>query len=162
MSNHRFSISKLEKSHDRQSFDCGNEALNRFLKNLASQIVKRHEATIYVAHVDNKVVGYYTLSADKIHQLDDPNLLKNQSPYTGIPCILIGRLAIDKVFQGQGIGQDLLAHALVTVKNIAQNVGVAFVVVDAKDENAKRFYEQFGFLELQNQPLRLCFPVVKL
>lgn len=155
-------ISKLDKSHNRQDFDCGNPTLNRFLQQLASQVTKRNEAVIYVAHEGSQIWGFYTLSNDKIEQIYDPVKLKNHSPHTGIPCVLIGRFAVDKTQQGKGIGRDLLAHALVMIKQISQITGTAFVVVDAKDEKAKVFYEQFGFFELQNIPLRLCYPVSKI
>lgn len=153
------SISKLNKLHNRQAFDCGIEPLNRFIRQLASQMIKRDEVAIYVAHQDNQVFGFYTLSACEITQSDDPNYLKKQSPHTPIPCVLLGRLAVDKSMQGKGLGADLLRNALSRCKQLAQILGVAFVVVDAKDENAKSFYEYYGFVALQNNPMRLCFAI---
>ena len=155
-------ISKLDNSHDRTNFDCGIEVLNCFIKQLASQLIKRHETVIYVAHDGERVAGFYTLSANQIEQADDPAQLKKQSKHTPIPCVLLGRLAVDKQYQGQGLGADLLLHALQTIKQLSQTLGIAFVVVDAKDETAKSFYQAYGFFELQNQPLRLCFPVAKI
>lgn len=155
-------ISKLDKSHNRKAFDCGNEAINRFIKQLASQMLKRHEVIIYVAHEGNTVAGFYTLSANQIEQADDPDALKKQSKHTPIPCVLLGRLAVDNNFQGMGLGGDLLLHALKTTKQLSQTLGIAFMVVDAKDDKAKSFYEAFGFIELQNKPLRLCYPVVSI
>lgn len=159
---HSLVFEPLNKNHDRFLFDCGNDILNRFIKQLASQIIKRQEAVIYVSHENGRVIGFYTLSADKIQKSDSPDELKNQSPHTAIPCILIGRLAVDKNYQGMGIGIDLLAHALRRAKRTAELIGVAFVIVDAKDEQAKSFYQSYGFFELQNTPLRMAFPVSKI
>ncbi|WP_131668721.1 GNAT family N-acetyltransferase [Psychrobacter pygoscelis] len=155
-------ISKLEKTHNRKAFDCGNEPINRFIKQLASQMLKRHEVIIYVAHEGETVAGFYTLSANQIEQADDPNTLKKQSKHTPIPCVLLGRLAVDEHYQGLGLGGDLLLHALNTTKQLSQTLGIAFLVVDAKDDTAKSFYEAYGFIELQNQPLRLCYPVASI
>lgn len=157
------SISKLTKEHDRAGFDCGNQALNHFISHLASQMIKRHETVIYVAHDQTKaVVGYYTLSAMQIDAQDDPKLLAKQSKHLPIPCVLLGRLAVDKSYQGRGIGRDLLLHALRNVKVLSQSLGLAFVVVDAKDETAKAFYQVYGFVELSRVPHRLCLPVASL
>lgn len=155
-------ISKLDKSHNRKDFDCGNEALNHFIRQLASQMLKRHEVIIYVAHKGDTVAGFYTLSANQLEQADDPDILKKQSKHIPIPCVLLGRLAVDKHYQGIGLGSDLLLHALHTTKQLSQTLGIAFIVVDAKDETAKSFYEAYGFIELQNKPLRLCYPVASI
>ncbi len=157
-------ISKLDKSHDRKSFDCGNVALNRYIKQLASQILKRSEAVIYVAHNtnDNKVIGYYSLSTCHIQRADDPSLLKKQSPHGYIPCVLLGRLAVDITQQGKGVGSDLLLHTMKTVKRLSETIGIAFIVVDAKDNTAKSFYQSYGFMALSSEPMRLCYPVSKI
>lgn len=155
------SIIKLQKDLDRQAFDCGVSVLNDFLKTKATQYIKRQEAVIYCAYDDEnqKIAGFYTLSNTVILQTDDPILLKKQHPTSPISCVLIGRLAVDVNYQGRGIGSDLLIHALKTTKKLSEMVGIAFVVVDAKDDNAKRFYEQYGFKPLQQNNMRLCYPV---
>lgn len=152
-------ISKLEKHHQRQAFDCGVQPLNHFIQKLATQMLKRSEVAIYIACDDTTVAGFYTLSACEIHQADDPKQLKKHSPHIPIPCVLLGRLAVDKRYQSRGLGGDLLLNALIRCKALAGMLGVAFVVVDAKDEAAKRFYEQYGFIELQHQPMRLCLAI---
>lgn len=125
-------------------------------------MLKRHDVIIYVAHKGDMVAGFYTLSANQIEQSDDPDILKKQSKHTPIPCVLLGRLAVDKHYQGIGLGSNLLLHALNTTKQLSQTLGIAFIVVDFKDETAKSFYEAFGFIELQNKPLRLCYPVASI
>lgn len=158
------SVVKFDKTFDRASFDCGVPVLNEFLKIRASQYIKRYETVIYCAY-DNelqKIAGYYTLSNTAIYQIDDQDILKKQHPTAPIGCVLIGRLAVDQNYQGRGLGSDLLLHALHTVKLISEMTGVAFVVVDAKDENAKNFYEKYGFKPLCSNPMRLCYPVKNL
>lgn len=155
------SVVKFDKYFERDTFDCGVPVLNNFLQTKASQYIKRHEAVIYCAY-DNKlkkIAGFYTLSNTVICRLDDPEMLRKQHPIAPIGCILIGRLAVDIRYQGQGLGSDLLIHALNTIKLIAQMTGVAFVVADAKDETAKSFYEKYGFKSLTTNPMRLCYPV---
>lgn len=126
---------------------------------MANQINKRNEAVIYVAHDETTVMGYYTLSTCQIQQADDTQLLKKQSPHNPIPCVLLGRLATDKAHQGKGVGSDLLLHAMQTVRRLADNIGMAYIVVDAKDDTAKSFYQYYGFKELTSDPLRLCYAV---
>lgn len=152
-------IIKLDKKHDKANFDCGNEPLNRFIKQNASQLLKRQETVIYGAVDDNRLAGFYTLSACQIMQSDDNEKLKKQSPNTPIGCILLGRLAVDVAYKGRGLGADLLLHAMQTAKTISQMLGVAFVIVDAKDDNAKDFYQKYGFWELSNRPKRLCYAI---
>lgn len=152
-------ISKLDKSHDRQGFDCGVDELNHFIRAQASQLLKRHEAVIYVAHNGTAIAGFYTLSACQIIQSNDPSYLKKQSPYTPIPCVLLGRLAVDVRYRGQGLGGDLLLNALQKAVKLSDSLGVAFVVVDAKNDTAKAFYQNYGFHALQSDPMRLCLPI---
>lgn len=152
-------ITRYDKSHNKDDFDCGIEPLNRFIKNQASQLIKRNETVIYVANDDGRIAGYYTLSACEINRSDDEILLKKHSPHTPIGCVLLGRLAVDNAYKGQGLGADLLLHAMQTAKALSQILGVAFVVVDAKDSTANAFYRKFGFCELSHQPNRLCYPI---
>lgn len=152
-------ITKLNLHHQRQTFDCGVEPLNRFIKQQANQLIKRYETVVYVAEEQQQVVGFYTLSRCEIHQTQAPILLKKQSPYTPIPAVLLGRLAVDCRYQQRGLGRDLLLHAMTTCKQLANMMGLAFVVVDAKDETAKKFYQRYGFTPLSQRPLRLCYPI---
>lgn len=152
-------ITRYDKSHNKADFDCGNEALNRFIRQQASQLIKRYETVIYAAIDDNRLAGFYTLSACQIMQSDDSERLKQQSPHSPIGCILLGRLAVDNHYKGQGLGADLLLHAMQTAKHLSQMLGLAFVIVDAKDETAKAFYQKYGFFELSKQPKRLCYAI---
>lgn len=152
-------ITKYQKQHDKKDFDCGIEPLNRFIHQQVNQLIKRRETVLYVAVDEYKIVGFYTLSSCQLKQGDDMELLKKQSPHSPIGGVLLGRLAVDNRYKGLGLGADLLLHAMQNIKRLSEFLGVAFVVVDAKDDNAMAFYKRYGFVELSNQPRRLCYPV---
>lgn len=152
-------------SHDRGSFDCGVNELNIFLKQHASQnqaknISKTYVAVVAVSSDDRKkIYGYYTLSAGHVLCEQLPENTKSKLPRYPVPVARIGRLAVDKNHQGQGIGGLLLHDAFSSVLNIADKMGVFAVVVDAKNEGAKNFYKNYGFSELQDSGLSLFLPV---
>lgn len=152
-------ITRYDKSHNKADFDCGNEPLNRFIRQQASQLIKRYETVICGAIDDNRLAGFYTLSACQIMQSDDSERLKHQSPHSPIGCVLLGRLAVDNRYKGQGLGADLLLHAMKTAKALSHMLGLGFVVVDAKDETTKAFYQKYGFFELSSHPKRLCYAI---
>lgn len=141
--------------HDRRSFDCGVDELNIFLKQHANQNQSKNISRTYVAVVavsagdHKKIYGYYTLSAGHIPGDQLPETVKAKLPKYPIPIARIGRLAVDKECKGQGVGGFLLHDAFSNILNIANKMGVFAVVVDAKNENAKAFYEHYGFTELQ-------------
>jgi GNAT superfamily N-acetyltransferase len=144
------------QTHDRESFGCGVAALDEYLKRIASQHRKRNIAAIRVL-VDlakpETVIGYYTLSAaavDREQLLDSRRL-----PSFPIPVFLLGRLAVDLRFQGQGYGGILLAKALQRSRAATQIVGAHALMVDAKDAAAERFYLHFGFAPCRSTPRRM-------
>ncbi|MEG0482195.1 MAG: GNAT family N-acetyltransferase [Acinetobacter sp.] len=153
-------IEVLKAHHQRKNFNCGQDDLNKFIKQYASQHQKTGTSKTYVA-VDHEkqVLGFYCLSSTSIafDMLDD--LLTKRLPRYPLPSIVIGRFAVDQMAQGQGIGRILLAHALRQISKVAQIIGVNFVVIHAKDEKAKTFYESFGFIALTSNPLTLIYPV---
>ncbi|HSW94004.1 MAG TPA: GNAT family N-acetyltransferase [Gammaproteobacteria bacterium] len=159
-------IERLDTNlHDRQSFDCGVLELNIFLKQHANQNQSKNMSKTYVAvvavSVDDrkKIYGYYTLSAGHIKCEELPEVIKTRLPNYPIPVARLGRLAVDKDYKGQGIGGFLLHDALTNVLGIADKMGVFAVVVDAKNDNAKSFYENYGFSALQDSKLTLFLPV---
>lgn len=151
--------------HDRHSFDCGVSELNAFLKQHANQNQLRNVSKTYVAVVAvssddiKKIYGYYTLSAGHISFDLLPESEKSKIPKYPVPIARIGRLAVDKNHQGQGIGGFLLHDAFTTVLNIAEKMGVFAIVVDAKNDEAKAFYKNYGFNELQDSGLTLFLSV---
>ncbi len=151
--------------HDRNSFDCGVSELNAFLKQHANQNQLRNVSKTYVAVVAvssddiKKIYGYYTLAAGHLSFDLLPESEKSKIPKYPVPIARIGRLAVDKNHHGQGIGGFLLHDAFTNVLNIAEKMGVFAIVVDAKNDEAKAFYKNYGFNELQNSGLTLFLPV---
>lgn len=138
-----------------QDFDCGEEPLNDFLVNLALLFQKRHFGATIVCYQENALVGYYTLCPASI-QRD----ALSEKTFTGprpnpIPGFRLCRLAIDKRFQGQGYGKILFVHALKKCLDQALQIGGSVVIIDAKNEKAKQFYERYGFISLPHAPLTL-------
>jgi len=155
-------ISPLGKSHDRKSFDCGEKPLNQYLQQYASQDIKRRITKVFVASppkTPQQVIGYYGLSAGSLDANDLPEGLRRRPPRYPVPVVLLGRLAIAEPHQGQGLGSILLADALQRIIQASQVMAVYAVVVDALNDRAAEFYQQFGFIPLPSQPLKLFLPM---
>ncbi|MBY4595659.1 GNAT family N-acetyltransferase [Ottowia caeni] len=152
----------LGKGHYRSAFDCGNDDLNRFLKQQARQDAEKHVAVPFVLLEPGRraVRGFYTLSASII-PLDElpPDMMKKLPRYGQLPVTLLGRLAVDQTAKGQGVGEFLLIDALRRCLEGAQQIGAMAAIVDAKDEQAESFYRHFDFLPFQLTPRRLFLPM---
>lgn len=135
----------LTKDHDRNSFDCGVPALNDYLKKYALQNQKKYAARTYVATRGNRIVGYYSLAYGSVSLEEAPQRVKSGLPRHPIPVILLARLAVDSTEQGRGLGPALLKDALLRTIQAAEIAGLRAMLVHAKDDPAKRFYEKFGF-----------------
>jgi GNAT superfamily N-acetyltransferase len=151
------------KHHDRKAFSCGNEVLDRYLKEIASQDAKRKVAAPFVLVAKNApkiIVGYYTLSASGIDLLDFPEETVKKLPrYPVVPVTLLGRLAVDARFRGQGLGEYLLIDALKRAFTQSSEIAATAVVVDAIDAAAVKFYKHFEFLIFPDKPNRLFPPM---
>lgn len=145
-------IELLRKDHNRKDFDCGNATLNIYLRNQAGQDVKRKLSACFVLPDSDTthIKGYYTLSNNSIPLQSFSQEVRRKLPksYTSIPTTLLGRLAIDKRSQGQGIGKILLIDALTRSYEISKELGSFGVVVDPIDISAKNFYRKYDFIEL--------------
>jgi len=145
-------IELLDKKHNRKDFDCGKELLNDYLKTQAGQDVKRKLAACFVlADSETNIIhGYYTLSNSSIPLSNFSVQIQKKLPksYKAIPATLLGRLAIDKNQQGNGIGKILLIDALKRSYSIANEIGSFAVVVDPIDDESKGFYQKYDFIEL--------------
>src|SRR5262245_41682990 len=136
----------LTKDHDRNSFDCGMPALNDYLKKYALQNQKKYAARTYVATRGNRiVVGYYSLAYGSVSLEEAPQGVKSGLPRHPIPVILLARLAVDSTEQGRGLGPALLKDALLRTLQAAEIAGLRAMLVHAKNDSAKRFYEKYGF-----------------
>lgn len=135
----------LTKDHDRNFFDCGVPALNDYLKKFALQNQKKHAARTYVATRGNRIVGYYSLAYGSVSLEEAPQKVKSGLPRHPVPVILLARLAVDSAEQGSGLGAALLKDALLRTIQAAEIAGLRAMLVHAKDDSAKRFYEKYGF-----------------
>lgn len=145
-------IELLDKKHNRNEFDCGQELLNNYLKNQAGQDIKRKLSACFVIaeKETNNIQGYYTLSNNSIPLSHFPEYIQKKLPisYVSIPTTLLGRLAIDKNSQGKGLGKILLLDAFKRSYEISREIGSFAVVVDPIDRGAEMFYEKYDFIKL--------------
>jgi GNAT superfamily N-acetyltransferase len=128
----------LAAGHDLTGFDCGEPALNDWLQQRALKNESRFSRT-YVVCDDNRVVGYFCISAGAIEREAAPGRVRRNAPDT-IPISVIGRLAVSKAYAGRGLGADMLSDALRRIAVASQSIGIGAVLMQAKDEKAKRFY----------------------
>lgn len=147
-------IELLDKKHNRNHFDCGKELLNTYLKTQARQDMKRKLSVCFVLVESStvEVQGYYTLSNNSVPLTSFSESIQKKLPksYKSIPVTLLGRLAIDQKYQGQGIGKILLIDALKRSYEVSKEIGSFAVVVDPIDEEAERFYKKYDFIKLPN------------
>jgi GNAT superfamily N-acetyltransferase len=155
-----FRIEPLSGDYDRSQFFSGSDALDRYLREQASQDIRRRIATCFVAVnlTSQDVGGYYTLTATSVAlNALSPEIAKKLPRYPVVPAALLGRLAVSRRYQGQGLGGVLLADAL--KRTARAELGVFAMLVDAKDEAAQRFYERYGFTLLPGEVRRLCLTI---
>jgi len=156
-------IVPLQRSHERKDFDCGEPSLNDFLRRYARQNDDKGVSRTYVLLEEGSqvVVGYYTLSSGSVSFETLPDEY-SRIPRYPVPTAHIGRLAVDRTRQGQGLGALLLADALKRVRQVSSQIGIFAVTVHALHEKAKSFYEAFGFIPLKDDPLHLFLPLATL
>ena len=159
MSSAAFSLTTLGAEHDRATFNCGSDPLNRYLREQVSQDIRRRVAACFVALSDERrVAGYYTLASASILLTDLPTDIGKKLPrYPTVPAVRMGRLAVDQTFKGQGLGGALLADAL--SRSVRSEIAAYALTVDAKDAPAAAFYLHHGFIELPNSPRTLFLPL---
>ncbi len=148
-------IEKLKRQHLLDRFDCGKEDLNRFLKRQAWNSQQAHSSQTYVIAKDLVVLGYYSLAAGSVTHVEATERIKKGLARHPIPVILLARLAVDQSLQGKGIGPALLKDALLRAASAASTIGARAVLVYAKDDNAKGFYEHFDFEPSASDPYHL-------
>ena len=148
----------LTAEHDLSAFDCGEPALNDWLRHRALKNESRFSRT-YVVCAGNRVVGYFCISAGSVERGAAPGKVRRNAPDM-IPVSIIGRLAVSLDHAGKGLGADLLSDALRRIALASQSVGIGAVMVQAKDEAAKRFYLRCAeFVEYPEDSRTLFLPV---
>ncbi|MDE3175514.1 MAG: GNAT family N-acetyltransferase [Pseudomonadota bacterium] len=128
----------IAADHDLSRFDCGEAALNDWLRQRALKNESRFSRT-YVVRAGERVVGYYCIAAASVDRASTPGKVRRNAP-DAIPVSVIGRLAVDRDYAGRGLGADLVSDALRRVVVASQSVGIAAAMVHAKTEAAKLFY----------------------
>ena len=148
-------IEKLRRDHPIDAFDCGQEDLNQWLRKHALQNQGAGAAQTYVGMVGEVVVGYYSLTVGQIEYNDAPERLRKGLARHPVPIMLLARLAVDKNWQKKGVGRALLRDAVLRTMQAADIAGIRALAVHAKDEQARRYYEQFDFAASPADPLHL-------
>jgi GNAT superfamily N-acetyltransferase len=146
----KWAIELLRSDHNRADFSCDTPSLDRYLKEQAGQDLRRNVAAPFVLVAEGggtRIHGYYTLLSYGIDVGELPVAVAKKLPrYRLIPATLLGRLAVDQTFQGQGMGEFLLMDALHRALVQSAEIAAAAVVVDAINDGAIRFYRHFGFV----------------
>ena len=150
-------IEPLTQVHDHSEFDCGNDNLNTYLKNHALHHIKLGFGRTFVAVEDDdlRIVGYHTIAPSSANWQDFPISVAKLA----VPVLLLGRLAVDRTRQRDGIGRKLLRDSLKRAIEFAENNACFAVCLDAFNEEAKAYYSQYGFRELNDDPLHLFLPM---
>jgi ribosomal protein S18 acetylase RimI-like enzyme len=158
-----FLIEALGPDHDRATFSCGVEALDRYFREQVTQDVRRRATACYIAidAATSQVAGYYTLAAAGVLLADLPPALAKRLPrYPSVPVARLGRLAVDTAHRGRKLGGALLWDAV--ARSMRSEIAVFALVVDAKDEQAEAFYRHHGFVAFGSRAGQLVLPLAKL
>ena len=156
-----YKIELLGKHHNRKDFDCGEEKLNQYLLAVASQHTKKGVSRTYViieVGRPDKILGFVTLTACEIKAEFLPDPYPKKFPST-VPGAKIGRLAIDKAYQKRGLGNQLMVFAMSQALIVHESIGLVGMMVDAKNDEAKAYYSQYGFIPLPDNSLSLFLPI---
>jgi len=148
-------IEKLHRSHAIDSFDCGREALNRFLTRYALQNQQAGASQSYVALADAEITGYYTLVVGQVDFERAPLRLTKGLARHPVPIMLLARLAIATQWQGKGLGAGQLKDSMLRTLQAAEIAGIRAFEVHAKDDQARAFYEHFDFVPSPTDPYHL-------
>jgi GNAT superfamily N-acetyltransferase len=158
-----FELELLSRAHDRDGFDCGSEPLNAYLRQSARQHIHRGISRTFVLVEESTVeprpiAGYFTLNICQLRGEQLPAEMARQLP-RDVAGVKLGRLAITKDRQRQGLGRLLLVAAMKKFVDVFDSAGGIGLFVDAKDDAARTYYERFGFVPLPDNPLQLFLPV---
>ena len=148
-------VEKLRPDHVVGDFDSGREELNRYLARFAWANQQAGAGQTYVGLVGHTVVGYHTLAVGQVVREQAPQRLSQGLARHPVPIMLLARLAVDRRWQGHGIGKALLKDALLRTLQAADIAGIRALAVHAKDEQARAFYERFDFVPSPTDPMHL-------
>lgn len=148
----------LSDKHNIVNFDCGNSILNEWLQKRALKNQKSGASRTFVITKNNEVIGYYALITGSVERINSPKSIARNMPEP-IPVLVLGRLAIDKSQQGNRLGSSLLKDVLLRTCAVSQDVGVRALLVHAISEEAKAFYQYYGFIESPSDPMTLLLSI---
>jgi GNAT superfamily N-acetyltransferase len=151
---------RLSAGHALADFDCEEPALNEWLRRRALQNESSGASRTYVVSVGLKVVGYYTLAHGAVVHAEAPGRVRRNMP-DPVPAMLLGRLAVDRAFQGRHIGRGLLRDAVLRTVQAAEIAGIRAILVHAISPAAKRFYEGYGFVAAPVDPLTVMLTITE-
>ena len=148
-------LSLLSALHDRKSFDCGIEAMNRYLKEMARQEAEKgmSRTFVWLTADQTHIMGYYTL-VNSFLSFDQMPQEKRISRYPA-PVAFLAQIAVDQTFQGRGIGRKLLFDSQARARDVSENIGIYALVLDARDESLCAFYERYDFNRCVGESLRM-------
>ena len=152
----------VSKFHNREKFDCGDTALNIFLRRHARQSHEHGGAKTFLAVRDDDsshVLGYYSVSPASVEFIRTPNLVKQGLARHDVPVFRLGRLAVNLSAQGKGLGGQLLLSAGRRCLRAAQEVGGVALLIDAKNSDVASWYAGYGAISLLDAPLSLLLPL---
>lgn len=145
----------LDPSHDVTNFSCGKPSLDHWLQMRALANQRRGFTVVMVVHEAGRVVGYYGLAPTAAVPLVLPRSIRTGQPPNPVPCLLLGQIAVDQAFAGQGIATGLLRHAFARCVAGAELIGGRALMVHAVDADAARFWRRWDFLPSKDDPLVL-------
>lgn len=151
-------IEPLSSDHDRRSFSCGVDALDKYLRRFARQHASANVARTYVATEGSEIRGFYSLAMSAIRKDNLPTSFAGRFPNFPLPVARLARLAVASHYQRKGLGELLLADALRRCLRLSSEIGMIGVVLDAKDERARGWYERYEFERLPDSSLTLWLP----
>ncbi|RFB99111.1 GNAT family N-acetyltransferase [Rhizobium leguminosarum bv. trifolii] len=152
----------IAKSHDRQSFDCGDLAMNDFFRRYARQSHEHNASKTFCAidaSTPNRVLGFYTVAPSSVAHEGVPALMTKGLAQHEVPGFKLARIATDISVAGHGLGGQLLAAAALRCLRIASEAGGVLLIIDAKGERAAQWYASYGAEPLENQPRTLVMPL---
>jgi GNAT superfamily N-acetyltransferase len=151
-----WSLEPVRQSHPRRQFDCGESAVNDWLRTKAVQHqAKRLSATKVLLDADGNIAGFYTLATGQIDFGDLPPSIARTLPRRGLPVAVLAWLGVHTRYQGRNLGTQLLAHALRDCHDAGQTFAFVAVILDCLNDRAKSFYQRWDFKQLPGHPYRL-------
>lgn len=146
---------KLRQDHVVGAFDCGHQALNRFLQQYALVNQASGSSTTYVGLSDQTVIGYYSLAVGSVEYEEAPERITKGLAHHPVPIALLAKLAVDQQWKKMGVGKGLLKDAMLRTLQAADILGIRAIMVHAKDNGVKEFYQHFDFIPSPSDPLQL-------